>query len=158
MITVSIEVTQSPSEVFNCITQVEKYWSKDFAGNCKQLNDEFTIHHPNQHYSKQKLVEVIADKKMKWLVTESELHWLKNNKHEWTDTKIIFEITKANGKTILHFTHEGLSPEMECYALCNQGWKMIIKEWLFHLITYGEESPDMNKAAEIRSKLLDSIK
>lgn len=156
--TVTIELTKSPQEVLNCITEVTNWWSKDFEGSFKKLNDEFTIHHPNQHYSKQKLVEVISDKKIVWLITESELHWLQNNKKEWTNTKMIFEISNNNGKTILHFTHKGLIPEMECYAMCQKGWTMIIKDWLFHFITHGTASTEMAKAAEIRNQILDNTK
>lgn len=152
--TTSIEIINTPEEVFNCITEVTKWWSKDFEGNSKNLNDEFVIHHPNQHYSKQKLIEVIANKKIVWLVTESELNWLKNNKSEWTNTKMFFELTTRDNKTSLHFTHYGLIPEMECYAMCEKGWTMIIKSWLLHFITYGTESPEMTKAAEIRNKIL----
>ena len=113
-LTVTIEVSKSPQEIFNCLTEVTKWWSVDFEGNCKELNDEFTIHHPNQHYSKQKLVEVIPNKKIVWLVTDSKLYWLQNDQDEWTNTKMIFELTTEGDKTILHFTHDGLTPEMEC--------------------------------------------
>ena len=150
---VTIQVTQSPEEVFYAITNVANWWSKDFAGNSKNINDEFIINHPNQHYSKQKLVEVILNKKIVWLVTESNLNWLKADKEEWTNTKMIFEIGVQADKTILHFTHEGITPEKECYAMITKGWKIIIEDWLFHLITIGSSSVEMTKAAEIRNKL-----
>jgi len=151
----TIEVAKSPEEVFDCITRVTNWWNKeDFAGESAKLNDEFAIHHPGAHYSKQKLVEVIPGRKIAWLVTDSTLDWLEKDKHEWTNTKMIFEISADNGKTILHFTHEGLVPEKECYAMCETGWNLIIKDWLLHFITYGTPSPDMSKAAEIRNKIL----
>ena len=138
--TVTIEVSKSPQDVFNHITNdVAKWWGgKDLKGNSKKLNDEFIIHHPGAHFSKQKLVEVIPGKKIVWLVTESTLDWLQKDKHEWTNTKMIFEISTDNGKTILHFTHEGLVPEKECYDMCSKGWSMVIKDWLFNFITTGE--------------------
>ena len=150
----TIEVAKSPQEVFHCITDVTNWWSKDFEGSSTNLNDEFIIHHPGQHYSNQKLVEVVPNKKIVWLVTESMLYWLQTDKQEWTNTKMIFEIATAGDKTVLHFTHEGLAPEKECYPTCKKGWTMIIKNWLFHFITYGKQSPDMAKAVEIRDQFL----
>ena len=76
------------------------------------INDEFIIHHPGAHYSKQKLVEIIPNEKIVWRVTESTLYWLQKDKHEWENTKMIFEITTKGDKTVLHFAHEGLVPEM----------------------------------------------
>jgi hypothetical protein len=136
--TAIIEVAQSPEDVFNHINDVSKWWSKDFEGSSAKLNDEFVICHPGAHYSKQKLIEMVPDKKVAWLVTESELDWLEKDKHEWTNTKMIFEITIKEDKTVLHFTHEGLVPEMECYERCQQGWNMVIKERLFNFITDGK--------------------
>jgi uncharacterized protein YndB with AHSA1/START domain len=135
--TATIEVAKSPESVFKSITSdVAKWWGgKDFEGSSKKLNDEFIIHHPGAHYSKQKLVEVVPGKKIVWFVTESTLYWLKKDQHEWANTKMIFEISTKGNKTILHFTHEGLVPEKECYAKCEQGWSMVIKDWLFHFIT-----------------------
>jgi hypothetical protein len=137
--TATIEVLQSPEEVFNRIKEVSKWWSKDFEGSSSKLSDEFIIHHPGAHYSKQRLVEVVPNKKIVWLVTESKLDWLEKDKQEWTNTKMVFEITTEGAKTVLHFTHEGLVPEKECYARCVQGWDLVIKERLFNFITEGKE-------------------
>lgn len=83
-------------------------------------------------------------------------YWLEKNKQEWTNTKMIFELLPAGDKTLLHFTHDGLSPEKECYTMCEKGWTMIIKDWLFHFITHGEASDEMHKAADIRNRLLEN--
>jgi hypothetical protein len=136
--TATIEVSKSPQDVFSCIKEVSKWWSTDFEGNSAELNNEFVICHPGAHYSKQKLLEVVPDKKVVWLVTESELDWLEKNKAEWTNTKMIFDITVKENKTLIHFTHEGLVPEKECYDRCQQGWNMVIKERLFNFITEGK--------------------
>src|SRR5689334_7379248 len=100
--TVTIEVQKSPHHVFNCIQEVPKWWSKDFEGRSKLISDEFIIHHPNAHYSKQQLIELVPDKKIVWQVTDSTLHWLKN-KQEWTNTRMIFEIATTGDKTTLSF-------------------------------------------------------
>ena len=136
--TATIEVANSPHDVFNHIPEVPNWWTKDFEGTSTKTGDEFVICHPGQHYSKQRVIEVIPGKKVVWLVTDSELNWLEKNKHEWTNTKMVFEITSQGDKTILHFTHEGLVPEKECYERCTQGWDMVIKDWLYRFITSGK--------------------
>jgi hypothetical protein len=138
--TATIEVAKSPKEVFKIITaDVSKWWGgKDLKGSTRKLNDEFIINHLGAHYSKQKLIDVVPDKKVVWLVIESTLHWLKKDKQEWTNTKMIFEITSDRDNSILHFTHYGLVPAKECFAKCEQGWTMVIKDWLFHYITEGK--------------------
>ena len=153
-LTIAIETAKSPNAVFNCLADVNKWWTEDFEGSSSRLGDEFIIHHLGQHYSKQKLIEVIPNKKIVWLVTDSTLYWLQKDKHEWTNTKMTFEIMAKGDKTILHFTHEGLNPEKECFAMCERGWTMIIGSWLLHFITNGTASPEMTKAAEIRNKIL----
>ena len=134
----TIEVAQSPEEVFKHLTEVWKWWSKDYEGRSAKLNDEFVICHPDKHYSKQQLVEVVPNKKIVWLVTDSTLSWLEKDKHEWTNSRMIFEISTHGDKTVLNFTHEGLVPEKECYAACERGWNMVIKDWLFNYITTGK--------------------
>ena len=136
--TTAIEVNNSAEEVFNCLTNIPKWWTKDFEGSNTSLNDEFVICHPGQHYSKQRVAEVIPGKKVIWLVTESELSWLETDKNEWTGTRMIFELTRNDGKTLLRFTHEGLVPGKGSYGRCSEGWAMVIKDQLFNFITVGK--------------------
>ncbi|HVU55320.1 MAG TPA: hypothetical protein VHD83_09705 [Puia sp.] len=39
---------------------------------------------------------------------------------------------------VLHFMHEGLTPEKESYARCSEGWNMVIKDYLFNFIAAGK--------------------
>ncbi len=121
--TVIIEVAKPPQDVFSSITSdVAKWWGgKDLEGNSNKLNDEFIVHHPGAHYSKQKLVELIPNKKITWLVTDSNLNFLKETS-EWNGTTISFDISTEADKTKIAFTHEGLVPEIECYDACSSGW------------------------------------
>jgi len=131
----TIEVALSPQEVFANINDVSKWWTKDFEGQSTNLNDEFIICPDCGHYSKHKLVEVIPDKKVVWLVTDSKPDWVENDKYEWTNTKMIFEISPKGDMTELKFTHEGLVPGQECYTNCVEGWDMFIKGSLYNIMT-----------------------
>jgi hypothetical protein len=136
----SIEVAVTPAEAFNHINNVSKWWIRNFKGESTSLNDEFSVTVPGQHYSKHKLIELVPDKKVVWLVTDSTLDWIKKDKNEWTNTKMVFEITPKGDKTVIKFTHEGLVPDQECYAKCSKGWSGIIMERLYGFITEGNDT------------------
>ena len=131
-----------PHEVFKCINSVSKWWTEDLKGSSQKLNDEFTVRFEDIHVSTQKLVEVVPDKKVVWLVTKSKLNFVKDQ-NEWTNTKIIFEISTQDNKTKIHFTHSGLVPKIECYDRCEKGWDYFIKGSLFKLLTEGKGTPGM---------------
>ncbi len=137
----TIEFSKSQKDVFKHINDVSKWWTQiadgkqtEFEGQSTKLNDEFVFKHGENHYSKQKLIEVIPDKKTVWFVTESKLNWIKKDKSEWTGTKMIFELTSQAAKTVLNFTHLGLVPDKECYDHSVLFWEMVLKEWLFNFI------------------------
>jgi uncharacterized protein YndB with AHSA1/START domain len=135
----TIEVAKPAHAVFRCITEdVARWWGgTDLTGGSTRVNDEFVIDHPGTHYSKQKVVELIPDKKVVWLVTESRMGWLRDQ-GEWTDTKMVFELTGEGNKTVLRFAHEGLTPDKECFSRCSEGWSMVIKDWLLDFIAHGQ--------------------
>ena len=137
----SIAVDATAHEAFKSINSVSKWWTENLEGSSQKLNDEFTVRFGDIHFSKQKLVEVIPDKKVVWLVTDSKLNFIKN-KHEWTNTKILFEIAEKDGKTQINFTHVGLVPEVECYNSCTNAWGQYINGSLFKLLTEGKGTPN----------------
>lgn len=130
-------VDQTPAEVFNAVMNVSHWWSGEIDGNADKLHDEFTYRFANVHRSKQRVVEVIPNQKVVWLVTDSELTFVET-KNEWTGTTICFEISRKDNKTQLLFTHKGLVPQFECFGDCSNGWSMLIHQSLFSLITTGE--------------------
>ena len=67
----------------------------------------------------------------------SKLTFLRDQS-EWTDTRIIFEVSSKANQTEVRFTHEGLNPGIECYNACSNAWAEYIRGSLKLLITAGK--------------------
>lgn len=138
---VSITVPATAHEAFNSINDISKWWTLNVEGRSEKRDDEFTVRFGDVHMSTQKLVEVIPDEKVVWLVTDSLLNFLED-KEEWTNTKICFEISRQGDQTHINFTHFGLVPKAECYGACVKAWDYYIRESLFKLLTEGKGMPE----------------
>jgi hypothetical protein len=133
---VTLLVNKTPGEVFKAINDVNGWWTGDpgVEGNTKNIGDEFTYRFGDIHYSKQKITELVPGKKVVWLITDSQLNFIKD-KDEWTGTKIHFEISEKNKGTEIRFTHEGLAKDKECYTDCSNAWSSYINNSLKKFIT-----------------------
>jgi hypothetical protein len=139
--TTTLLVDQTPEEAFKAITNVRGWWSEEIEGNTVKLDDEFTYHYEDVHYCQIKLIEVIPNKKVVWLVKYNYFKFTKD-RSEWTGTKISFEISEKDNKTQIRFTHHGLVPEFECYEICFNAWTQYIQESLKSLIMTGKGQPN----------------
>ena len=122
----SFKTSKSAEEVFNLLLDIEQWWSgiygEEIKGESKKIGDEFTFKAGGgAHYSKQKLIELIPNEKVVWLITDSTLSFLSNT-GEWINTKIGFTISTEENSTVITFTHDGLVPQIECYNACSGGW------------------------------------
>ena len=91
--TATISVDQTPGEVLNAIRNVRGWWSENIEGNTDKLGDELTYRYQDAHYCKMKLIEVIASKKLVWLVLDNFFNFIEDDS-EWKGTKVIFEVSK----------------------------------------------------------------
>ncbi len=139
--TTTILVDQTPEKVFNAINNVRGWWSEEIEGSTDKLNDEFKYHYEDVHRCQMKLIEVIPNKKVVWLVMDNYFKFTED-KSEWIGTKISFEISKKDNKTELCLTHHGLVPEYECYEICRGAWSNYIQNSLYSLITTGKGQPN----------------
>jgi hypothetical protein len=111
-----ILLEQSPADVYKAINNPRAWWSEDIDGNTDKLNDEWTYHFGDNHRSKMKIVEMISDKKVVWLVEDNYFKFTQDP-CEWVGNKITFEIFKQGVKTQLVFTQIGLVSTYECYKV-----------------------------------------
>jgi hypothetical protein len=139
--TTTISVDEPPKEAFNAINNVRGWWSEEIEGSTDKLNDEFKYHYEDVHRCHIKLIEVIPDKKVVWLVMDNYFKFTKD-KSEWKGTKISFEISETDNKTQIRFTHLGLVPEYECYTICRDAWTNYVHNSLHSLITTGKGQPN----------------
>jgi hypothetical protein len=136
--TLKLTTTQNAADAFSVILNVRGWWSglhgEEFEGRSEKLNDEFTFRAgKGAHYSKQKLVELVANKRIAWLVTESHLSFLEETA-EWTGSRLVFDISSKGDHTEVVFTHEGLTPEVECYDMCAPTWTLYLQNKLLPLV------------------------
>ncbi|GCE15499.1 SRPBCC family protein [Tengunoibacter tsumagoiensis] len=139
--TTTMLVDQTPEEVFNAVTNVRGWWSEDIEGSTSQLHDEFAYHYKDLHSCTMKIIEVIPDKSVVWLVTYNHFSFVKDQ-NEWIGTKVHFDISQVGNKTQLLFTHEGLVPTFECYDVCSPAWTDYVQGSLLPLITTGKGRPN----------------
>jgi hypothetical protein len=136
--TTTILVEQAPETVLNTLLNVRSWWSglydESFEGSSEKIGDEFSfLAGGGVHYTKQKLVELVPNKKIVWIVTESNLSFV-DTTDEWTGTKISFDILPEGNKTKVVFTHIGLVPTFECYDSCAPAWTQYMQERLTHAL------------------------
>ena len=139
--TTTVVVDKGPKEAFDAINNPRGWWSENMAGNTDQLNSEFTYGYKDIHLCKMKIVELIPNQKVVWLVLDNYFKFTED-KSEWIDTKIIFDITQKDGQTVITFTHDGLVPQYECYEICEEAWTNYTGRSLRSLIETGKGQPN----------------
>jgi len=135
--TCSISAKITAREAIRKINNVPGWWGITFTGSAEKQNDQFTIKMGGDSFFDFAVTELIPDKRMVWLVNDCNMPWY-SDKKEWAGTRLIFDLDEKDGETSLRFTHEGLTPDVECYKDCEPGWTHWIKTSLFSYLTTGK--------------------
>ncbi len=138
--TIAFTVDNTPEEVFAAITDVRAWWSEALLGKTAKQGDTFRFEVPGVHRTTQTVMEVVPGRKVVWHVTDGWIGFV-DDKSEWDNTDIVFDITPEAGQTVVRFTHVGLTPAVECYQACSSAWSAYMLGSLRELITTGKGDP-----------------
>lgn len=152
-LTATATFERTPDEVFAAITDVRAWWNENIIGATAALHDEFVFTDDTAYageaakstdgirFARFRIVEVEPGKRVVWHVVDSFITFIEDH-GEWTDTKVVFDLTASPSGTTLDFTHEGLnSAESDCFEACSKGWTFYITKSLPRLVATGTGDP-----------------
>jgi len=73
-------------------------------------------------------VEPSSERRVVWSVEGAVLT------PDWSDTTIIFDVEATGDGSTIRFRHQGLTPALECFDMCHEGWTHYVKS----LVSYVE--------------------
>ncbi|MEO5583540.1 MAG: SRPBCC domain-containing protein [Saprospiraceae bacterium] len=152
--TVTIWVDQSPAEAFNAICNFRGWWSEEIEGKTDELDEEFFYHYKDVHLCRLKMIEQTPDSKLVYRVLDNQFSFIED-KSEWKDTLLVFELTPESKKTKIIFTHKGLVPQYECFKVCKEAWTNYITNSLFKYITTGKGEPNPSEGKGFNAELAE---
>jgi uncharacterized protein YndB with AHSA1/START domain len=142
--TTSFTVRQTPQEAFEAITNVRGWWSEDMSGGTARVGDVFDYRFKDIHRTKIEIVEAVPGSRVVWHVIDNFFSFTED-RTEWTDTKIVFDIRQQANGTEVRMTHVGLVPDYECYDNCSSGWTTYVGGSLRSLIETGKGQPNVGE-------------
>lgn len=144
--TAAFSVDQTPEKVFQAINNVRGWWSEDIEGDTDKAGGEFTYRYEDTHRCRIKVTELVAGERVAWHVLDNYFDFTQD-KAEWKDTEIHFDITARDGKTDIRFAHVGLVPACECFDVCSNSWGFYLYTSLRALIRTGQGLPNRKEQA-----------
>lgn len=139
--TVSVRVAATPDQAFAAIVDPRSWWGENIEGDAGRVGAEWSYRYKDLHYSQQKTTELVLGRRVVWEVIDSALNFIED-RTEWTGTTIRFDIAPKGEQTEIVFTHVGIRPAVECYAICSDAWTGLITGSLRELIETGAGDPD----------------
>ena len=138
---ITFTVSRTPAEAFAAINNPRAWWSGDVEGPTAEVGDEWSYRVPDIHYSAFRITELVPERSVAWLVTDSWLSFVEEPE-EWTGTTVRFEVEQVAEGTEVRFVHEGLSTTVECYDICRVAWAEYVNGSLRSLIEDGTGRPN----------------
>ncbi|MEJ7647002.1 MAG: SRPBCC domain-containing protein [Chryseolinea sp.] len=139
--TKTILVSKSTTVTFEAIKIFRGWWSEEIDGITDKLNETFFYHYKDIHLTKIKMTEMFPDRKLVYQILENDFNFIED-KSEWVNTNLIFDVYEEAGRTKVKFTHLGLVPEYECFNVCNDAWSGYIGDSLKDFIETGKGNPN----------------
>lgn len=143
--TKSIDVQARPSAAFEAVTRGVAHWWTRPDQPLTQIGDraKFTFP-PGVSYWTFELSHMERPTHAEWTCVDA-LHvhagQPKEIETEWLNTKVVWSITAQAGGSRIEMQHQGLSPDLLCYDICEAGWDMFFLGSLKQYLDTGQGMP-----------------
>ncbi len=149
--TSSITANISALEATDRINRVTDWWTSKVIGQSSKIGDTFKLDWGST-WVEMRVAELEPGRKVAWVVTDCHLGFI-NDKKEWKDTQIVFDISSNGSDTTVKMTHVGLLPSVECYDVCQTGWNFYILESLQNFLKTNQGFPDQRGRREASERV-----
>lgn len=111
--------------IFEALTlQIPNWWTEMYDGIAFEEGKNFNIKFGDNVSKTIKIAELIPLKKVVWKVIDALIDIPEiTHKSEWTGTTIVWEIASEGNQSTLTLEHIGLTPQLECFNICESGWQ-----------------------------------
>lgn len=144
--TTKVLIKGSKEQIFDAISQhVQKWWGNTDC-TVSGIDDEF-ITSFDKTYWKFKISKFEPFTEIVWkCIDASHIHAGYNEiEKEWIGTSVQWLLEESNqNETILHFTHNGLIPELNCYEICFPAWERFVTKSLKSFVEMGTGMPHLS--------------
>lgn len=145
----TIQVSASQEACFQAVaTQMDKWWTRSTEGGLNGVGDKVTARFPPDYgfwtfeatsFERPNRIEMIctdAHHKVEGQPKEID--------QEWLGTKIIWEFKTVGDKTEIKMRHDGLTPTLNCWGICLDGWNHFFKNSLKSFLCGEAPSPHVS--------------
>lgn len=131
-----VVIDASIDKVFKAITEkIDSWWTTVFTGASSNEGDIFTARFGSNIFKTIRIDSIVPSTNIVWGVIDAVIGIPElQNQKEWVGTSIEWHLSTESEKTIVRLRHIRLTPQVECYTICESGWK----SFLASLVDYVE--------------------
>ena len=142
----SILVSKSKAEAFRAVAeQMDRWWTTTTEGELARVGSKVTVRFlPDFGFWTFEATVVDPEDCLEMLCVDAH-HKVEGQPEaidrEWVGTKIIWEFNNIGDQTEVTMIHDGLTPELNCWGICLDGWDHFFKNSLKAFLNGDTPSP-----------------
>jgi len=142
----SIEVSATPDASFDAVaTQMDQWWTETTEGALNKVGDTVTVIFPPDFGYWTFEAKVLERGSVLEMVCIDARHHVEGQPieidREWVGTRIEWRFVRSGDKTRVSLTHHGLSPHLNCWDICQDGWNYFFMHSLCRFLNGDGASP-----------------
>lgn len=120
--TKQFEIAAPPDVVNDALrTKIPQWWSRQYSGAAARVGEEFTVRFDGTF--KTLRVTEASENKTCWFFVDTYIDADSlTRRDELKGSTVEWSVAPRGDATEVTIVHKGLSPQVECYALCAPGW------------------------------------